>query len=84
MEDALINLVQSFNLSVGIANSFLAKLKAAHAAGPGRAMCTNLDDFITEVQSQSGKKLATSQANQLNRLGQSDQIRRGLPVMFDR
>ena len=28
-------------------------------------MCTNLDDFITEVQSQSGEKLATSQANQL-------------------
>lgn len=57
VEDALINLVQSFNLSVGIANSFLAKLKAAHAAGSGRAMCTNLDDFITEVQSQLGKKL---------------------------
>jgi hypothetical protein len=61
----LINLVQSFNLPSGTANSLLAKLKAAQTAGSGSASCLDLSDFITEVQSQSGKKLTTAQADQL-------------------
>jgi probable HAF family extracellular repeat protein len=62
---ALANLVQSFNLPFGIANSLLVKLQAAEAAGPGSAGCADLSAFISEVQAQSGKKLTTAQATQL-------------------
>lgn len=56
---------QSFNLPFGTANSLLTKLQAAEAAGAGSAACSDFDDFIAEVQAQSGKKLTVAQANQL-------------------
>lgn len=56
---------QSFNLPFGTENSLLAKLHAATAAGPGSAACSDFNDFIAEVQAQSGKKLTVTQANQL-------------------
>lgn len=57
--------LQSFNLPFGTTSSLLAKLQAAEAAGPGSAACSDLNDFIAEVQAQSGKKLAVAQANEL-------------------
>lgn len=57
--------IQSFNLPFGTENSFLAKLQAATAAGPGSAACSDFNDFIAEVRAQSGKKLTVTQANQL-------------------
>jgi probable HAF family extracellular repeat protein len=58
-------LTQSLNLPSGTANSFLTKLLAAEAAGPGRTACSDYNDFIAEVKAQSGKKLMIAQANQL-------------------
>ncbi len=57
--------LQSFNLPFGTANSLLAKLQAAEAAGPGSAACSDLNDFIAQAHAQSGKKLTIAQANQL-------------------
>ena len=73
---ALVNLVQSFNLPFGIANSLLVKLQPAEAAGPGNASCADLGDFISEVQAQSGKKLTTAQATQL--ISEANQIKLAL------
>jgi probable HAF family extracellular repeat protein len=61
----LTALTQSFNLPFGTENSLLAKLQAASAAGPGNAACSDLNDFIAQVQAQSGKKITVAEANQL-------------------
>ncbi len=57
--------LQNLNLPFGTANSLLAKLQAAEAAGSGSAACSDLNDFVAEVHAQSGKKLTVAQANQL-------------------
>ena len=62
---SLANLARSFNLPFGIANSLLAKLQPTKTAGPGEAGCNDLNDFIMEVEAQSGKILTAAQANQL-------------------
>jgi beta propeller repeat protein len=64
----LVNLVQSFNLKQGIANSLTAKLGSAQSAiarGDLATACGVLGAFINEVQAQTGKAITASQANQL-------------------
>jgi hypothetical protein len=64
----LISLVNSFHLSGSLQNSLDVKLNAALKAinaGQTATACSDLSDFIGEAQSQSGKELTTSQANQL-------------------
>ena len=64
----LINLVNSFNLHHGTANSLLVKLNHAQGAlgaGDAAAACNDLASFINEVRAQSGKKLTAAQASQL-------------------
>jgi hypothetical protein len=66
--NALISLVQSFQLQKGTETSLLAKLNATLTAVNSDdtvSACTAMDDFIAYVQAQSGKKLTVEQANQL-------------------
>lgn len=78
----LINLVRSFNLRQGIANSLDAKLQNAQAAldaaraGDLAAACNQLGAFINQVQAQSGNALTVAQANQLITL--TNQIKAGI------
>ena len=64
----LISLVNSFHLSGSLQNSLDVKLNAALKAvnaGQTGTACSDLADEIGQVQSQSGKGLTVSQANQL-------------------
>lgn len=64
----LYELIESFALPKGIANSFLVKVKAASnavAAGDIKAACGNLKALINHAEAQSGKKLTVAQANQI-------------------
>jgi hypothetical protein len=64
----LINLVNSFHLSSSLQTALDNKLQdvlSAINAGQTATACSELTDFIGHVQSQSGKGLTTSQANQL-------------------
>jgi hypothetical protein len=64
----LINLVNSYHLSSSLQNALDNKLQdvlTAINAGQTATACSELTDFIGHVQSQSGKGLTTSQANQL-------------------
>ena len=64
----LVNIVQSFNLKQGIANSLTAKLGSAQSAiarGDLATACGVLGAFINEVQAQTGKAITASQANEL-------------------
>jgi HYR domain-containing protein/galactose oxidase-like protein/FIMAH domain-containing protein len=64
----LINLVNSFHLAHSLQNSLDAKLQdvlTALNAGQTATACSELTDFIGIVQSQSGRGLTASQANQL-------------------
>ena len=64
----LISLVNSFHLSKGLQDSLDVKLNAALKAvnaGQTATACSDLSDFIGQAQSQSGKGLTVSQANQL-------------------
>jgi len=62
----LANLVQSFQLPEGITKKLDGKVIAAESVDPGSgAYCADLTEFESEVQSLSGKKLTTAQANQL-------------------
>jgi hypothetical protein len=64
----LISIVNEFNLHPGIETSLTAKLREALAAvngGDTATACTKLEDFINEVQAQSGKKITVNQGNQL-------------------
>ena len=71
MINVVINLVQSFNLADGIANSLDVKLQAAKNAlavsnaNDVTTACNQIGAFIAAVQSQSGKMLTVDQANQL-------------------
>jgi hypothetical protein len=64
----LITTVNSFHLSKGLQDSLDVKLNAALKAvnaGQTATACSDLSDFIGQAQSQSGKGLTVSQANQL-------------------
>ncbi len=75
----LIDLVESFNLRHGIANSLKVKLVNALAAvqsGNTTSACGKLDAFINEVQAQSGHAITPQQAAQLINL--ANLVRAGL------
>jgi len=64
----LMTTVNSMGLSSGLQNSLDVKLNAALKAvnaGQTSTACSDLSDFIGQAQSQSGKGLTVSQANQL-------------------
>jgi hypothetical protein len=64
----LITTVNGMGLSSGLQNSLDVKLNAALKAvkaGQTATACSDLSDFIGEAQSQSGKGMTVSQANQL-------------------
>ncbi len=64
----LISLVNGFHLAPSLQNSLDAKLQdilTALNAGQTATACSELTDFIGHVQSQTGKGLTASQANQL-------------------
>jgi dipeptidyl aminopeptidase/acylaminoacyl peptidase len=64
----LIELVKSFNLHKGTANSLIVKLQHALRAvnaGNTETACSSLKAFMSEVSAQSGKKLPAVQATQL-------------------
>jgi hypothetical protein len=64
----LTALVQSFALHQGTEASLLAQLEAAqHALRQGKPMtaCNSLNAFNNHVRAQSGKKITTAQANQM-------------------
>jgi hypothetical protein len=64
----MIHVVNSFNLAKGLQTSLDAKLTAALKAvqaGDTATACSDLSDFIGQVQAQSGKGLTTAQATQL-------------------
>jgi FIMAH domain-containing protein len=64
----MIHVVDSFHLAKGLQTSLDAKLTAALKAvqaGDTATACSDLSDFIGQVQAQSGKGLTTAQATQL-------------------
>ncbi len=64
----LITKVSSFQLASGLQTSLDAKLQdalTALGAGDTATACSDLTDFINEVNAQSGKMLTMNQANQL-------------------
>lgn len=67
----LINLVQSYNLNQGIANSLIAKLQGVQNAlrtvrpNSVTTACNQLSAFINEAQAQSGKAITATQASEL-------------------
>jgi hypothetical protein len=66
--EPLILLIQSFNLPKGIANSLIAKVRAARASaqrGQVTAACGQMTAFLNEVRAQTGKGLTSGQAQQL-------------------
>jgi len=63
-----IDLVESFGLPYGNSNSLVVKLNAAAAAlgaNDVAGACAKLTDFLAAVRAQRGKKLLTTQADQL-------------------
>lgn len=67
LEDLYL-MIEGFALPKGIANSFLVKVKAAHAAASGgdfEAACGNLKALINHAEAQAGKKLTKAQAEQI-------------------
>jgi len=70
----LSQLVQSSNLSMGIANSLDAKLENAMRAldavmlGDAPAACGMMRAFLNEVSAQSGRLLTEAQASQMSRI----------------
>ena len=63
-----ITTIQSFHLPSNGATSFISQLQAVQAdmsANNTAQACSDLTGFINHVQAPSGKKLTTSQANQL-------------------
>jgi len=58
----------SFNLEAGLFTSLNAKLRAILAslqAGDKAGACNGLQDFVNQINAQSGKKLTTAQAQEL-------------------
>ena len=75
----LVNLVKSFNLRNGIANSLDSKLQNAEDAltaarsGYRQSACNRISSFLSEVQAQTGKALTSTQAAKL--INAANQIR---------
>lgn len=71
----LVNLVKSFNLRNGIANSLDTKLQNAEEAltaarsGYRQSACSRISSFMSEVQAQTGKAVTGAQAAQLINAG---------------
>ena len=66
--EVVVDVVVSFDLPDGIQNSLITKLQNALdalAAGDTASACISLQTFTNQVQAQSGKKIPTSQADQL-------------------
>ena len=66
--EVVLDVVVSFDLPDGIQNSLITKLQNALdalEAGDTASACSSLRTFISGVQAQSGKKITTSQADQL-------------------
>jgi len=64
----LISLVNSDHLSSSLQNALDVKLNAALKdinGGQTATACSDLSNFIGQVQAQTGKGISTSQANQL-------------------
>jgi hypothetical protein len=64
----LITMVNNFHLSSNLQNALDAKLSAALKAinnGQTATACSDLSDFIGQVQAQTGKGITSSQATQL-------------------
>ncbi len=64
----LITMVNNFHLSSSLQNALDAKLSAALKAinnGQTATACSDLSDFIGQVQAQTGKGITSSQATQL-------------------
>ena len=75
--EPLINLIQSFNINRSLANSLIAKVRAARAAiqrGDIATACSQMAAFLNEVQAQTGKGLTNDQAQQLT--NSANEIRR--------
>jgi hypothetical protein len=74
--DALEDAVTALELSSGIEGSLLTKLTSALAAiqaGKTRAACGALQDFVSQVTAQSGKKIQTADATAL--IATANQVR---------
>lgn len=74
--DALADAVTSLELSNGIEGSLLAKLTSAMTAirdGKTRSACGALQDFVSQVTAQSGKKISIADATSLT--GAANQVR---------
>jgi YVTN family beta-propeller protein len=74
--DALEDLVSTLGLSSGIEGSLLGKLNSALSAiqaGKTRAACGALQDFVSQVSAQSGKKITIADATAL--IGIANQVR---------
>jgi hypothetical protein len=66
--EPLINLIQSFNINRGLANSLIAKARAARASvqrGDTTSACGQMAAFLNEVQAQTLKGLTRDEAKQL-------------------
>jgi hypothetical protein len=75
--EPLVNLIQGMNIKKGLANSLIAKVRAARASaqkGNLSAACGEMAAFLNEVQAQTGNGLTPSQAQQLT--ASANEIRR--------
>ena len=73
MIDDLIDTVISLSFSRGVENSLINKLEAAFDSvldGNDSSVITNLNDFITTVEKNRGKKIPTIDADELTALAQ--------------
>jgi hypothetical protein len=74
--EALIAIVEGFDLQPGVKNALLSQLRAAAANGAPPSVCGNLKSFLNLVAAQQGKAISTSQADQMTTAAQ--QIRTSL------
>jgi len=66
--EPLVNQIQGLNISKGLKNSLIAKVRAARSAaqrGDVSAACGTMQAFINEVQAQKNKGLTFAQADAL-------------------
>ena len=75
--EPLVTLIQGFNINRGLANSLIAKVRAARASaqrGDMTSACGQMAAFLNEVKAQTGNGLTISQAQQLT--NSANEIRR--------
>ena len=75
--EPLVTLIQGFNINRGLANSLIAKVRAARASaqrGDMTSACGQMAAFLNEVKAQTGSGLTISQAQQLT--NSANEIRR--------